>query len=123
MSTDQPVESSTIAANAVTVEKILAGEFKAENLPVLAITADKIPAGEIRVELLVAGAPTPVTLSRAAIEPANVPGHDEIRRILQSEGAPPHMTLDIGGSEDVDGDGLVTVSLGEDGHELVFKDA
>lgn len=53
----------------------------------------------------------------------SLPGHDQIREILTAEGAPPRITLDIGGSDDLDGDGLVTVSLGDDGHELVFEDA
>ena len=53
----------------------------------------------------------------------SIPDHDQIRAILQAEGAPPRITLDIGGSEDLNGDGLVSVSLGEDGHELVFEDA
>lgn len=53
----------------------------------------------------------------------DIPNHNQIRAILQGEYAPPRITLDIGGSEDLNGDGLVTVSLGEDGHELVFTDA
>lgn len=53
----------------------------------------------------------------------SIPDHGQIRSILQSEGAPPRITLDIGGSEDLDGDGLVNVHLGDDGHELVFEEA
>lgn len=52
-----------------------------------------------------------------------IPDHDQIRAILQAEGAPPRITLDVGGSDDLDGDGLVTVSLGDDRHELAFEDA
>lgn len=53
----------------------------------------------------------------------DIPDHDQIRSILQAEGAPPRITLDLGGSDDIDGDGLVNVSLGDDDHELVFEDA
>ena len=52
-----------------------------------------------------------------------IPDHDQIREILTAEGAPPRITLDIGGSEDLNGDGLVNVRLGDDRHELVFEDA
>lgn len=123
MSTDQPFEAGKIAANAITASEILAHRIVADKILPLAVRADKIRASEITAVKLTCGAPTPVKLTRREAAGMNVPGHDEIRRILQSEGAPPHMTLDIGGSEDVDGDGLVIVSLGEDGHELVFKDA
>lgn len=51
-----------------------------------------------------------------------VPAHEEIKEILKAFGAPPYITLDIGGSEDLDGDGLVRASLGPDG-ELIFEDA
>ena len=50
-----------------------------------------------------------------------VPDHDTLREILSSEGAPPRIVLDIGGSEDVDGDGIVSVSLDDDG-QLHFED-
>lgn len=123
MSTDQPVESSKIATNAIDVEKIRASAVLAEKFPATAITADAIAASEIRADRIAAGAPTPAKFPGRAIDPAALPGHDEIRRILQSEGAPPRITLDVGGSEDLDGDGLVTVSLGDDGHELAFEDA
>ena len=53
----------------------------------------------------------------------SIPDHDQIRTILTADGAPPRITLDIGGSDDLDGDGIVTVRLGDDGHELVFEDA
>ncbi|AWN07747.1 hypothetical protein HOT31_gp076 [Microbacterium phage Hendrix] len=52
----------------------------------------------------------------------DIPGHDQIKEALLAEGAPPHFILDIGNSDDLDGDGLVKVSLGLDG-ELVFEDA
>lgn len=51
-----------------------------------------------------------------------VPAHEEIKEILKAFGAPPYITLDIGGSEDLDGDGSVRASLGPDG-ELIFEDA
>lgn len=54
--------------------------------------------------------------------PSEVPDHDALKAILAEEGTPPRITLDIGGSEDLNGNGLVNVSLGEDG-ELVFEDA
>ncbi|MCI1017855.1 hypothetical protein HWD99_04375 [Microbacterium sp. C5A9] len=54
---------------------------------------------------------------------AQPPGHDQVRAILTAEGVPPRITLDIGGSDDLSGDGLVNVRLGDDGHELVFEDA
>lgn len=49
-------------------------------------------------------------------------GQDDLIAILSAEGAPPTITLDIGGSEDLDGDGIVTVSLDADG-ALIFEDA
>lgn len=55
-------------------------------------------------------------------DPNSIPDHEALRVLLSSPDAPPRLTLDIGGSEDVDGDGLVTVFLGADG-ELVFEDA
>ncbi|MEG2887204.1 MAG: hypothetical protein RR853_08775 [Aurantimicrobium sp.] len=51
----------------------------------------------------------------------NIPGQDQLVEALQAEGAPPHFDLDIGGSADIDGDGLVRVSLGEYS-QLVFTD-
>lgn len=54
---------------------------------------------------------------------ADIPDHSALREILQSEGAPPRLVLDIGGSDDLDGDGLVEVSLADDGETLIFKDA
>uniref|UniRef100_A0AAU6R5H1 Minor tail protein n=1 Tax=Micrococcus phage Kurnik TaxID=3092208 RepID=A0AAU6R5H1_9CAUD len=51
-----------------------------------------------------------------------VPDHEALKEILSSEGAPPRITLDVGGSADLNGDGIVTVELDDDG-ELVFKDA
>lgn len=123
MSTDQPVESSKIAANAIDVEKIQASAGLAEKIPAFSITAEKIASSAIRVDRIAAGTPTPVKLAEPSVDPTALPGHDEIRSILQAEGAPPRITLDIGGSDDVDGDGLVTVSLGDDGDELVFEDA
>lgn len=123
MSTDQPAESSKITANAIDLEKIRASAGLAEKIPAFAVTSERIASSEIRADLIAAGTPTPVKLPEPPVDPAALPGHDEIRNILQSEGAPPRITLDIGGSEDLDGDGLVTVSLGDDGHELVFEDA
>ncbi|QNJ55967.1 hypothetical protein SEA_RASPUTIA_77 [Microbacterium phage Rasputia] len=51
-----------------------------------------------------------------------IPGHDQIKEALLAEGAPPHFILDLKNSEDLNGDGMVKVSLGLDG-ELVFEDA
>lgn len=56
------------------------------------------------------------------METKEIPSHDQIRAILSAEGAPPRITLDIGGSEDINGDGLVTAELDED-NNLIFKDA
>ncbi|QCW22291.1 hypothetical protein SEA_LUNA18_23 [Microbacterium phage Luna18] len=53
--------------------------------------------------------------------PQEVPDHDGLREILSAEGAPPCIVLDIGGSADLDGDGLVSVALDENG-DLEFKD-
>lgn len=52
----------------------------------------------------------------------DVPDHAALKQILSAENAPPRLTLDIGGSEDLNRDGVVTVSLDDDG-ELVFEDA
>lgn len=54
--------------------------------------------------------------------PEAIPDHAALVAILSADGGPPHMILDIGGSADLDGDGLVTVSLDDDGG-LVFEDA
>jgi len=51
-----------------------------------------------------------------------IPDSDAIVTILKSEGAPPRIMLDIGGSEDIDGDGVVYASLDADGL-LVIEDA
>lgn len=52
----------------------------------------------------------------------SVPDHEGLIEILQAEGAPSRITLDIGGSADIDGDGLVAVRLSEDGKSLIFED-
>lgn len=52
-----------------------------------------------------------------------IPDHAALRSILQNPDGPPRMILDIGGSEDIDGDGLVTVRLAADGEALIFEDA
>lgn len=54
--------------------------------------------------------------------PEAIPDHAALRSILSAPDAPPRITLDIGGSKDIDGDGLVTVRL-DDADELVFEDA
>lgn len=54
--------------------------------------------------------------------PDTVPGHEALKEILSAPDAPPRLTLDIGGSEDLDGDGIVTVRLDTDG-ERVIEDA
>lgn len=51
-----------------------------------------------------------------------VPDHEALKKILSAPDAPPRLTLDIGGSEDIDGDGIVTVRLDAD-DELVIEDA
>lgn len=51
-----------------------------------------------------------------------IPDHEGLIEILSAEDAPPHIILDIGGSADLNGDGLVQVSLDEDGN-LFFQDA
>lgn len=63
------------------------------------------------------------------ISPSAVPDHESILEILQSEGAPPHMILDLANSEDesgkisdLDADGLVSVRLNADGTGLIFED-
>lgn len=42
---------------------------------------------------------------------SQIPDHDAIRALLEAEGAPSSIVLDIGGSEDLNGDGLVSASL------------
>ena len=56
------------------------------------------------------------------MSPDSIPDHAAIRAILNAPDGPPRVTLDIGGSADIDGDGVVTVRLDADG-ELVFEDA
>lgn len=102
-----------MSAESFESKKLIANAVTEDTLAATAITADVLPAGQVQAEKLQAGAP----------EPAKLPDHDQIRAILQAENAPPRITLDIGGSKDVNSDGLVTVSLGADGHELVFEDA
>lgn len=51
----------------------------------------------------------------------NIPGRSQIIEILRSYGAPPHIVLDIGGSEDLNGNGLVRAFLDEHG-ELQIED-
>ncbi len=53
---------------------------------------------------------------------ADIPGQDAIIAILSADGAPPHIILDIGGSADLNGDGLVKASL-DDAGALVLEDA
>lgn len=55
------------------------------------------------------------------VKAEQIPDHDQIVEILKRDGAPPHIVLDIGGSADLNGDGLVKVKLVDD--ELVFEDA
>lgn len=54
--------------------------------------------------------------------PEAIPDHAALVEILSAPDGPPRLTLDIGGSADLDGDGLVTVHLDDDG-ELIFEDA
>jgi len=51
-----------------------------------------------------------------------IPDADAIVEILKADGAPPRIMLDIGGSADIDGDGIVYASLDTAG-ELVLEDA
>lgn len=51
----------------------------------------------------------------------NIPDQEEIVAILRADGAPPHIILDIGGSADLNGNGLLKASLDANG-ELVFED-
>lgn len=53
---------------------------------------------------------------------AEIPDQDALIAILSADGAPPHIILDIGGSEDLNGDGLVKASLDAAG-ALVLEDA
>lgn len=52
---------------------------------------------------------------------ADIPSQEELVAILSTPGAPPRLTLDIGGSEDIDGDGIVIASLDSQGN-LVIED-
>ena len=56
------------------------------------------------------------------VDPDLVPDHAALKTILSDPAGPPQMTLDVGGSADLDGDGVVTVDLDADG-ELAFEDA
>lgn len=51
-----------------------------------------------------------------------IPDSAALIEILKSAGAPPRIMLDIGGSEDLDGDGVVYASLDEAG-ALLIEDA
>jgi len=50
-----------------------------------------------------------------------IPDHASLKEMLSAEGAPPYLVLDLGGSADLNADGIVSVLLGDDG-ELVFRD-
>lgn len=52
---------------------------------------------------------------------SEIPGRDQIIEILRAEGAPLHVVLDIGGSADLNGDGLVRAFLDAQG-ELQIED-
>lgn len=56
------------------------------------------------------------------VDPEAIPDHAALKSLLSAPDGPPRMTLDIGGSADLDGDGLVTVRL-DDAGELIFEDA
>ena len=56
------------------------------------------------------------------VTPEAIPDHDALRAILAADGAPPHIILDIGGSADLYGYGLVKATL-DDAGALVFEDA
>lgn len=55
------------------------------------------------------------------MEPSEIPGHAELVALLSEPGAPPVLTLDIGGSEDINGNGLVQASLDGNG-ALILQD-
>lgn len=50
-----------------------------------------------------------------------IPDQAALIQILSAPGEPPHIVLDIGGSADLDGDGLVRASLDATG-ALVMED-
>lgn len=54
-------------------------------------------------------------------DPNALPATDELVAILSAEGAPPSIILDIGGSEDLNGNGLVQASLDDQG-QLALRD-
>lgn len=54
---------------------------------------------------------------------SQIPDQAALRSILQAADAPPRIILDIGGSADIDGNGLVSARLAEDGFALIFEDA
>ena len=56
------------------------------------------------------------------VTPEAIPDHDALRAILAADGAPPHIILDIGGSADLYGYGLVKATL-DDAGALDFEDA
>jgi hypothetical protein len=55
------------------------------------------------------------------MDPDTIPDHAALREALMAPGAPEYMILDIGGSADLNGDGLVRVELCTDG-SLEFTD-
>ena len=56
------------------------------------------------------------------VDPETIPDHAALKSLLSAPDGPPHMILDIGGSADLNGDGLVKVALDDVG-DLVFEDA
>lgn len=58
----------------------------------------------------------------STVDGESIPDHEGLIELLSGEDAPPHLILDIGGSADLNGDGLVQVSLDEGGN-LFFQDA
>jgi hypothetical protein len=55
------------------------------------------------------------------MDPTRIPDHDALVELLSAPGAAPRIVLDVGGSSDLDGDGLVEASL-DDAGELVLRD-
>lgn len=55
------------------------------------------------------------------ITPNDLPDPGALVAVLSEEGAPTRLTLDIGGSADIDGDGIVIASLDSEG-KLVLED-
>lgn len=47
----------------------------------------------------------------AMSSPTEIPNQEQIVDLLLQEGAPPRLMLDIGGSQEIEGDGVIYVAL------------